>query len=118
MDVKEAEYALRHLHHWMKAEREPTPLLLEPGHVRVRRDPLGVTLIIGAWNEPLMLQIESVQAAVHWTNRNPHPLGPYIFAEDHDVANRILDATGSGDAVVNDCTLQPGEEVERLRRSA
>ena len=53
--IKEAEYALRHLHHWMKAEREPTPLLLEPGHVRVRRDPLGVTLIIGAWNEPLML---------------------------------------------------------------
>jgi acyl-CoA reductase-like NAD-dependent aldehyde dehydrogenase len=28
---------------------------MEPGHVRVRRDPLGVTLIIGAWNEPLML---------------------------------------------------------------
>ena len=27
----------------------------EPGHVRVRRDPLGVTLIIGAWNEPFML---------------------------------------------------------------
>ena len=48
--IKEAEYALKHLHHWMKAERELTPLLLEPGHVRVRRDPLGVTLIIGAWN--------------------------------------------------------------------
>jgi acyl-CoA reductase-like NAD-dependent aldehyde dehydrogenase len=53
--IKEAEYALKHMHHWVKAEREPTPLLLEPGHVRVRRDPLGVTLIIGAWNEPLML---------------------------------------------------------------
>jgi len=53
--IKEAEYALRHLHHWMKAERQPTPLLLEPGHVSVRRDPLGVTLIIGPWNEPLML---------------------------------------------------------------
>jgi aldehyde dehydrogenase (NAD+) len=53
--IKEAEYALKHLHHWMKAERELTPLLLEPGHVRVRRDPLGVTLIIGAWNEPPML---------------------------------------------------------------
>jgi acyl-CoA reductase-like NAD-dependent aldehyde dehydrogenase len=53
--IKEAEYALKHMHHWMKVEREPTPLVLEPGHVRVRRDPLGVTLIIGAWNEPLML---------------------------------------------------------------
>ena len=53
--VKEAEYALKHMHDWMKPEREPTPVILEPGHVRVRRDPLGVTLIIGAWNEPLML---------------------------------------------------------------
>ena len=53
--IKEAEHALGHMHHWVKAEREPTPLLLKPGHVRVRRDPLGVTLIIGPWNEPLML---------------------------------------------------------------
>jgi acyl-CoA reductase-like NAD-dependent aldehyde dehydrogenase len=53
--VKEAEYALKHMHDWMKPQREPTPVILEPGHVRVRRDPLGVTLIIGAWNEPLML---------------------------------------------------------------
>jgi aldehyde dehydrogenase (NAD+) len=37
--IKEAEYALAHMHDWVKAEREPTPRLLEPGHVRVRRDP-------------------------------------------------------------------------------
>ncbi|HEY6373502.1 MAG TPA: aldehyde dehydrogenase family protein, partial [Candidatus Sulfotelmatobacter sp.] len=54
-NVKEAEYALKHLDTWMKPERMNTPLLMEPGHVRVRRDPLGVTLIIGAWNEPFML---------------------------------------------------------------
>ena len=53
--IKEAEYALKHLHGWMHPEREPTLLVLKPGHVAVRRDPLGVTLIIGAWNEPLML---------------------------------------------------------------
>ena len=53
--IKEAEYALKNMHTWMKIEREPTPLVLEPGHVRVRREALGVTLIIGAWNEPLML---------------------------------------------------------------
>src|SRR5215468_4786551 len=53
--IKEAEYALRHLRHWMQAGHKPAPLPLEPGHVRVRRDPLGVTLIIGPWNEPLML---------------------------------------------------------------
>jgi aldehyde dehydrogenase (NAD+) len=53
--VKEMEYALKHMHSWLKSERETTPLVMEPGHVRVRHDPLGVTLIIGAWNEPLML---------------------------------------------------------------
>ena len=38
-NVKEAEYALKHLNTWMKPERVDTPLVLEPGHVRVRRDP-------------------------------------------------------------------------------
>ena len=56
MDVeycaKEAEYALRHLATWMEPQRFPVPLVLKPGHIRVRPDPLGVTLIIGAWNEP------------------------------------------------------------------
>jgi acyl-CoA reductase-like NAD-dependent aldehyde dehydrogenase len=34
---------LDHLHEWMKPEHIPTPLLMKPGHVRVRWDPLGVT---------------------------------------------------------------------------
>ena len=41
----------------MKPMRVPTPLVMRPGHMRVRRDPLGVTLIIGAWNEPFMLTL-------------------------------------------------------------
>jgi aldehyde dehydrogenase (NAD+) len=61
--VKEAEYALKHVDAWMKPERVPTPLVLEPGHVRVRRDPLGVTLIIGAWNEPFMLLFAPLASA-------------------------------------------------------
>jgi Aldehyde dehydrogenase family len=56
MDVaycaKEADYALQHLTAWMEPQSAPMPLVFEPGHIRVRRDPLGVTLIIGAWNEP------------------------------------------------------------------
>jgi len=42
-NVKEADYALKHLDNWMKPERVHTPLVFEPGHVRVRRDPLGLT---------------------------------------------------------------------------
>jgi len=62
-NVKEADYALAHLDTWTTPERVRTPLVFEPGHVRVRRDPLGVTLIIGAWNEPLMLLFAPLVAA-------------------------------------------------------
>ena len=62
--IKEAEYALKHLDEWMKPEHIPTPLVMHPGHVRVRRDPLGVTLIIGAWNEPFMLTLAPLSAAI------------------------------------------------------
>ena len=68
MDVaycaKEADYALQHLADWMEPQRAPMPLVFEPGHIRVRRDPLGVTLIIGAWNEPFMLTFGPLTAAL------------------------------------------------------
>lgn len=63
-NVKEADYALKHLDAWLKPERVHTPLVLQPGHVRVRRDPLGVTLIIGVWNEPFMLLFGPLVAAL------------------------------------------------------
>ena len=63
-NVKEADYALKHLDTWMKPEHVHTPLVFEPGHVRIRRDPLGVTLIIGAWNEPFMLLFAPLVAAL------------------------------------------------------
>jgi acyl-CoA reductase-like NAD-dependent aldehyde dehydrogenase len=63
-NIREADYALDHLDEWMKPERIHTPLLMEPGHVRVRRDPFGVTLIIGAWNEPYMLTLAPLVAAI------------------------------------------------------
>jgi len=64
INIHEAELALAHLHDWMKPRREATPIVLEPGHVRVRRDPLGVTLIIGAWNEPFMLTLGPLVSAI------------------------------------------------------
>lgn len=54
-NVREVDRALKHLAEWMKPEDMPTPLGWKPGRVRVRRDPFGVTLIIGTWNEPFML---------------------------------------------------------------
>ena len=54
-----------------------------------------------------MLEVESVEEVIERVNAQPRPLGLYVFAEDPGVAEHILAATGSGDAAVNDCTVQP-----------
>ena len=54
-----------------------------------------------------VLEIDSVESVVDWVNDHPRPLGLYVFAEDEDVAERILEATNSGDACVNDCSVHP-----------
>ena len=54
-----------------------------------------------------VLEIDSVEAVIDWVNERPRPLGLYVFAEDEDVAERILEATNSGDACVNDCSVHP-----------
>ena len=54
-----------------------------------------------------VLEIDSVDAVIEWVNSHPRPLGLYVFAEDETVAEHILERTGSGDACVNDCSIQP-----------
>jgi aldehyde dehydrogenase (NAD+) len=54
-----------------------------------------------------VLEISSVEAVITWVNSRPRPLGLYVFTEDLRVAERILDATESGDAEINDCAIHP-----------
>jgi aldehyde dehydrogenase (NAD+) len=54
-----------------------------------------------------VLEVDNVQEVIDFVNARPSPLGLYVFAEDQSVAEKILDATTSGDAAVNDCTIQP-----------
>jgi aldehyde dehydrogenase (NAD+) len=67
-DVKfiadEGAYARRRLRRWMRPLCESTPLIMAPGHTRVRFDPLGIGLIIGAWNYPIMLALSPLVAAI------------------------------------------------------
>ena len=64
INIHEVDHALDHLDNWLKIEHVHTPVVMEPAHVRVRREPLGVSLIIGAWNEPYMLTLGPLVAAV------------------------------------------------------
>jgi aldehyde dehydrogenase (NAD+) len=54
-----------------------------------------------------VLEVNSIEEVIEYVNARPKPLGLYVFAEDLDSAERILDATESGDAAVNDCAIQP-----------
>ena len=71
-DVKyltsEADHALAHLRRWMKPRRVGTPLVMAPSRAEVRFDPLGVGLIIGTWNYPLMLTLSPLIAAISGGN--------------------------------------------------
>jgi acyl-CoA reductase-like NAD-dependent aldehyde dehydrogenase len=63
-----------------------------------------------------VIEIDTIESAIEFVNARPSPLGLYVFAEDKSAAERILDATRSGDAAVNDCTLQP--LIRELRSAA
>jgi len=54
-----------------------------------------------------VLEVNSIEEVIDFVNARPSPLGLYLFAEDQSVTEQILGSTASGDAVVNDCTLQP-----------
>src|SRR5437763_7772424 len=54
-----------------------------------------------------VLEVDSVQKVIQFVNARPSPLGLYVFSEDSSVTEQILSSTSSGDADVNDCTLQP-----------
>src|SRR5262249_49724612 len=54
---QEIRVTLKKLKCWMKPRCVPTPLHLQPARSRVYREPLGVVLIIGAWNYPVQLSL-------------------------------------------------------------
>ena len=54
-----------------------------------------------------VLEVDNVQQTIDFINARPSPLGLYVFAEDQHVAGQIINSTTSGDAAVNDCTIQP-----------
>ena len=59
-----AKYCRRNLAKWMKRRRVSTPLLGKPGKSWLEPEPLGVVLIIGAWNYPLQLTLAGAAAAL------------------------------------------------------
>ena len=62
--LSEIRHVRKHLRRWMKPRRVSVPLHYQPGRAWVSREPLGVVLIIGAWNYPLQLCLAPLIGAV------------------------------------------------------
>src|SRR5439155_1639228 len=85
----EAEHVLAHLREWMKPVLVSTPTFLSPSEVRVRFDALGVGLIIGTWNYPVMLSLSPLITAISGGNAavvKPSEIAP---ATSEVIARRI-----------------------------
>jgi aldehyde dehydrogenase (NAD+) len=62
--LEEIKYTLKHLKSWTKPQKVGTPLAYLPASSKIYAEPLGVILIIGAWNYPLQLVISPLVGAI------------------------------------------------------
>jgi aldehyde dehydrogenase (NAD+) len=62
--LSELHHTRKKLASWMKPERVRTSKVAMPGRSYIYREPLGVTLIIGAWNYPMHLVVIPLIGAI------------------------------------------------------
>ncbi|WP_009633558.1 aldehyde dehydrogenase [Synechocystis sp. PCC 7509] len=62
--TKEIDYALKHIKSWTQPKKVKLSLEQFPGYGSIHAEPLGVVLIIGAWNYPLQLIISPLVGAI------------------------------------------------------
>ncbi len=60
----ELRHTRKHLPDWLRPERVPVPLPLQPGRAEVVREPLGVVLVIAPWNYPVQLALAPLVGAL------------------------------------------------------
>jgi len=62
--LNEAKHAHNELDNWVKPEKVKRGLLFATDGCYIRREPLGVSLIIGAWNYPLQVSLGPLVGAI------------------------------------------------------
>jgi aldehyde dehydrogenase (NAD+) len=62
--LSDIDHTLKHLSAWSKPRKVSTPLFVQPGKSYLLPEPLGIVLIIGAWNYPLQLVVAPLVAAI------------------------------------------------------
>ncbi|MGH1394229.1 MAG: aldehyde dehydrogenase [Trichormus sp.] len=85
--IREIDYAIKHLKNWTKPQKAPLPLKLIQYSAQIIPEPLGIVLIMGAWNYPFQLIIAPLVGAIASGNCaiiKPSELAPHtsnFFAE-------------------------------------
>lgn len=62
--VLEIDHALGHLKQWMKRKKVSSPVFMLPAESFIQYEPLGVVLIMGAWNYPVQLTLGPLIPAI------------------------------------------------------
>lgn len=62
--IAEIEFALKHLNKWVRPKKVSSPLVVQPAKSTIMAEPLGLVLIIGAWNYPIQLTFGPLVAAI------------------------------------------------------
>jgi aldehyde dehydrogenase (NAD+) len=87
--ASDAAYCRKNLKRWSKRRKVRTPLFGQPAKSWLQPEPLGVVLIIGAWNYPLQLTLAGMAAALSAGNCvvvKPSELSP---ATSEVIARRV-----------------------------
>ncbi|NKI34704.1 aldehyde dehydrogenase family protein [Wenzhouxiangella sp. XN79A] len=90
----EIKHARSRMERWARPRKVHTPAIAQPGRSFIQPDPLGVALIIGAWNYPLQLTLAPLIPAIAAGNcavLKPSEVAPYTSKMIANLVPRYLD---------------------------
>ncbi len=90
----DAAYSRKNLNRWTRKRRVSTPIIGQPGRSWIQAEPLGIVLVIGAWNYPLQLTLAGMSAAIAAGNcvvLKPSELAPATSALIAQLIPEFLD---------------------------
>ncbi|XP_041467034.1 aldehyde dehydrogenase, dimeric NADP-preferring-like isoform X2 [Lytechinus variegatus] len=109
----ECVLAINELQHWMKPEKVAIPMAGVGKQCFINRDPLGLVLIIGAWNYPFQLPIHPLIGAIAAGNTaiiKPSEVSPATAQLFEELFPKYMDTSCfqlvTGDAVVTTALLE------------
>lgn len=92
--ISEIKHVKRHLWHWVKNEKVPTPLSLFGASSYIKYEPKGVCLIISPWNFPLNLTFGPLVSAIAAGNTvilKPSEMTPHTSALMKTIVQDLFD---------------------------